>query len=456
MRKAPAITFLGAAGTVTGSKYLLEANGSRVLVDCGLFQGRKPIRQRNWKVPPVDPAKLDAVLLTHAHLDHSGYLPVMRRMGFTGPVYCTSGTHALAGILLPDSGHLQEEDARYVNRKGYSKHKPALPLYTQDEAIACLEMLRTVPFNEQIYIAEGIQAIFHPAGHILGASWVQFQFGSMRVTFSGDLGRPHDVLMQPPAALLPTDYLIVESTYGNRRHAAQSPLYQLNSVVLQTIERDGILLSPAFAVGRAQGMLHLIATLKAESKIPDVPVFLNSPMAVNATEIFCAHPDEHRLSNAACKDMCNVAIYLNSAEESKALNRRSGPMIVISASGMATGGRVVHHLKSWLPDARNTVLFAGYQAAGTRGASLLKGAQSVGIHGHPIVVKAQIAEISGLSAHADSDELVSWITRPGRQPKKVYITHGEPEAAAALRDRLVDNDGLSVRVPIHGARHELT
>ena len=448
------ITFAGAIGTVTGSKYLLETDSRRVLVDCGLFQGRRSVRERNWQQPRIDVTELDAVILTHAHLDHSGYLPVLRKAGFTGPVYCTSGTASLARILLPDSGYLQEEDARYTNRKGLSKHRPARPLYTQSEAHECLDALTVTKFNDAVPLAEGFSATFRSAGHILGAARVDFDIKGRRVAFSGDVGRPHDPIMNAPAALTPADYLVVESTYGNRLHDPKFPL--LRDIVNRTIARDGILLIPAFAVGRAQALLHLLATLTDSCEIPSVPIFLNSPMAIDATEIFCDHADEHHLSPEECRAMCGIAHYVNSADESRELNQMRGPMIIISASGMASGGRILHHFKAWLGDSRNTVLFTGFQAAGTRGANMVAGASSVRIHGQAYIVNAEICEITSLSAHADRDELINWM-RPLTQqpPKSVFITHGEPKAAEALRNHAEAELAVNAVVPIDGERRIL-
>lgn len=456
MSHVPTLTFLGATGTVTGSKYLLEANGLRLLVDCGLFQGQKALRQRNWQTLPVEAASLDAVLLTHAHLDHSGYLPVLHKHGFSGPVYCTSGSAALARILLPDAGHLQEEDARYAERKGYSEHRPARPLYTQAEAEGSLDSLRLAAFREPVPLGENVTATFCPAGHILGAASIQFAVNGRRITFSGDVGRPVDPVMKPPAPLAPTDYLVVESTYGDRRHDTRPPLEVLGRVVNETIGRNGILMIPAFAVGRAQTILHLLAKLRQAGTIPTVPVYLNSPMAINATDIFCDHAEEHRLTPLECREMCEVATYVNSADESRALNRRSGPMIVISASGMASGGRILHHFKAWLGDTRNTVLFTGFQAAGTRGAAMLAGAERVKIHGQFYAIKAQVTEMASLSAHADSEELLDWLKLcEEAPPKTVFITHGEPAASAALRERLGVALGFRAEIPIEGQRREL-
>lgn len=456
MHDAPTLTFLGAAGTVTGSKYLIETHGQRVLVDCGLFQGAKRLRERNWRPLPFDPASLDAVCLTHAHLDHSGYLPVLRRQGFTGPVYCSSGTAALANVLLPDSGHLQEEDARYANRKRFSTHRPAKPLYTRAEAEASLDVLQTVAFGEPLRLGDRMTATFHPAGHILGASWIQLSVDGRQVSFSGDLGRSEDPVMQPPMPLKYTDYLVVESTYGDRRHDTGSPLAALRSVVNRTLKHNGILMIPAFAVGRAQTILHLLASLRNSGTIPSVPIYLNSPMAINATDIFCAHRGEHRLSPEACRDMCAVAGYVNSAEESQALNNRHGPMIVISASGMASGGRILHHFKAWLSDPGNAVLFTGFQARGTRGAAMVAGAKSVKIHGQSYAVRAEVLEMTSLSAHADCDELIQWMTPlQGALPKAVFVTHGDPAASRALRDRLGMELELEAEIPSDGQRQVL-
>lgn len=448
MGSPPTLTFLGATGTVTGSKYLLETDGARVLVDCGLFQGKRPLRQRNWQPLPLDAASLDAVVLTHAHLDHSGYLPVLRKCGFAGPVYCTSGTAALVRILLPDSGYLQEEDARYANRKGFSKHRPALPLYTRADAEACLDALRPIRFNEAVRLGDNITATFHPAGHILGAAWIQFDISGRRITFSGDVGRSNDPVMNPPQALQATDYLVVESTYGDRHHATQAPLPALRDIVNQTLRRNGILMIASFAVGRAQTLLHLLATLRSTDAIPDVPIFLNSPMATNATDIFCNHADEHRLSPSECRAMCAVAEYVNTADESRALNHRTDPMIVLSASGMATGGRILHHFKAWLADVRNTVLFTGFQAAGTRGSAMVAGAKRVKIHGRTYEIAANVTELTSLSAHADVEELLSWLAPlRDRPPKTVFITHGEPAAASALQDRIAADLGVNALIP---------
>jgi metallo-beta-lactamase family protein len=430
------IQFLGATGTVTGSKYLVQAAGKRILVDCGLFQGYKQLRLRNWAPPPVDPKSLDAVVLTHAHLDHSGYLPLLARNGYKGPVLCSAATADLCRILLPDSGHLQEEDARYANRRGYSKHHPALPLYTEEDAKRCLKQLKPVELERRLTVSPGVELQLRPSGHILGAAMVELRSGGRALLFTGDLGRPNDLVMNPPASVEQADYLVTESTYGNRQHDPRDPLEPLADVVTRAAARGGVVIVPAFAVGRAQTLLYAIHLLKSANRIPDVPVFLNSPMAVDATNIYHRHRTEHRLTVEQCKAMCSAGKFVTSAEESKSLNNRSGPMILISASGMVTGGRVLHHLKAFAPDPRNAIVLAGFQSGGTRGAAIAGGAESVKIHGEQVPIRAEVVMMSNLSAHADRTETLDWLRRFSRPPRKTFITHGEPAAADALRQSI--------------------
>jgi metallo-beta-lactamase family protein len=369
-------------------------------------------------------------------------------------VYCTRGTADLAGILLPDSGHLQQEDAEYLRRKRLDEESE--PLYDEAQARAALKLLEPCEFAKPVAVLEGVRATFHRAGHILGAASVHLDIGGSTLMFSGDLGRPDDLVMRAPEPFPGADFLVMESTYGDRRHPDASALDTLREVVVRTVRRRGVLMIPAFAVGRAQTLLHLLARLRDAGDIPDVPMFLNSPMSIDATGIYCDHADEHRLSDAACREMCTAARFVNSADESRALNRRSGPMIVISASGMATGGRILHHFKAWLEDPRNTVLFAGYQAPGTRGAELLSGAREVRVHGRRLAVKAEVAEISSLSAHADADELVTWLTATAAPPPRtVFVTHGDPQAAEALRARIDAWSGWTALTPAHDDRHAL-
>lgn len=446
------ITFLGATGTVTGSKYLITSGSKKMLVDCGLFQGFKQLRLRNWEPLPVAPSTIDAVILTHAHLDHSGYLPVFIRNGFTGKVYCSRATRDLCHILLPDSGYLQEEEAKYANKHKYSKHSPALPLYTRQEAEESLQRFRPVDFEHEMELGDGMTVRLSPAGHILGAAFAWITQGRHTVLFSGDLGRPNDLIMSAPTVIRKTDYLVVESTYGDRTHVQTDPLSALAEVIHRTVQRGGIVLIPSFAVGRAQAILYAIHRLKSAGAIPDIPVYLNSPMAAEATAIYCDHRSEHRLTPSECEAMCRVAHMVNSVEESKRLNTIRTPMILISASGMATGGRVLHHLAAFAPDPRNTILFVGFQAGGTRGEALVNGAKSVKIHGAYIPVGAEVVKQDHLSAHADASEIMDWLSRFEAPPKMTFITHGEPRAADALRRRIEEQLRWPCRVPDYNDR----
>jgi metallo-beta-lactamase family protein len=441
------ITFLGATGTVTGSKYLVTTASRKIFVDCGLFQGLKQLRLRNREPLPVDPASIDAVVLTHAHLDHSGYLPLLVREGFRGPVYCTPATRDLCEIILRDSGYLQEEEAEYANRSGYSKHRPALPLYTQEDAVRCMESFYPVPFGREIDLGEDLSARLLPAGHIQGAAMVSLRGEDVSVLFSGDLGRPHDPLLPPPALIREASHLLVESTYGDRRHPPVDPLDQLEAIVRRTSARGGVVLIPSFAVGRTQTLLYLLYRLKRDGRIPDIPIFVDSPMARSAIEIFREHPAEHRLSPAECDAVCSIARAVESPEESREIGRMRVPRVIVSASGMLTGGRVLHHLKAFGPDARNTVVFVGHQAVGTRGAAMVAGARAVKIHGHYVPIRSELAVLDNLSAHADAPEILDWLHHFEVSPRETFVVHGEPVAADALRLRIEESLGWSVRVP---------
>ncbi len=430
------LQFLGATGTVSGSKYLLSAGGRNILVDCGLFQGFKQLRLRNWAKFPFDPAKIDAVVLTHAHIDHSGYLPLLARNGFRGRIHCTAATRDLCAIMLPDSARLQEEEAEYANRHSFSKHKPALPLYTEKDAQRCLKQFAPSGYDHAIDLGGGLSARLLPSGHILGSAFVHISGAGRSILFSGDLGRPNDEVMPAPASIKSADYLVVESTYGNRDHDKADPRIKLAQVINETAARKGVVIIPAFAVGRTQTLLYYLYKLKAARAIADVPVYLNSPMATDVTHLFQTHRSEHRLDPEECRAMCGAAKIVNTAEESKALNRRKGPMVIIAGSGMATGGRVTHHLTAFAPDARNTILFTGFQAGGTRGARIMAGETSVKIHGEMVPVRAEVAMLDNLSAHADSDEIIGWLRGFEAPPKRTFITHGEPVAADALRQRI--------------------
>jgi metallo-beta-lactamase family protein len=441
------ITFLGATGTVTGSKFLVATASKFVLVDCGLFQGFKQLRLRNWAPLPVKPKLIDAVILTHAHIDHSGYIPLLVKKGYRGRIYCTSATRDLCAILLPDSGHLQEEEARHANKHGYSKHKPALPLYTEKDAELSLRRFTPIDFGRNFNLGDNLITHLSPSGHILGSAFVLLRDSRTSILFSGDIGRPNDPIMVAPSIVRKANYLVIESTYGDRRHDPTDPQVALASIINRTIKRRGVIVVPAFAVGRAQSLLYYIHLLKKSKAIPNIPVFLNSPMAANVNHVFHDHLGEHRLTPSQCEAMCNAAHIVNSVDESKALNNRKGPMILIAASGMATGGRVLHHLEAFAPDPRNTILFVGFQAGGTRGEAIVNGAESVKIHGKYVSVRAEIAIIDNLSAHADYAEIMDWLGHFDAPPRQTFITHGEPVAADALRHRIEEQLNWNCRVP---------
>ena len=443
------LTFLGATETVTGSKYLLEDNNKKILIDCGLYQGLKDLRLRNWDNFPVNPASIDAVILTHAHIDHSGYLPLLVRNGFKGEVYCSLATADLCKILLPDSAYLHEEDAKRANRYNYSRHKPALPLYTQEDAKNALEKIKPVSFGDEHRLIDFLSFKLTHAGHILGASCVHISDGQTNIVFSGDLGRPNDPVIKAPAQIQKADYLILESTYGDRLHEISNPIDQLENIINKTSGRGGTIIIPAFAVGRAQSMMYYIHELKKAGRIPDIPVYLDSPMAISTTKLLQKHNAEHRLSKEQCADVCNSVIYTNTVEQSKAIysNNNSMPKIIISASGMATGGRVLHHLKEFISDPRNFVLLAGFQAAGTRGARLAHGETEIKIHGEFFHVRAEIDILNNISAHADYQEILNWLGNFQEPPRKTFLTHGEPEAASSFQIKIRDKLNWNVEIP---------
>ncbi len=445
------LTFLGGTGTVTGSKYLLEHEGRSVLIDCGLFQGLKQLRLRNWSDFPIPPASIDAVVLTHAHLDHSGFIPRLYKQGFHGRVICTHATRDLAELLLIDSAHLQEEEAEYANRHGFSKHHPALPLYNDADARHALKHFEAQAFDHTFEPIPGVRFTLKRAGHILGAASVHVQWKGGSLLCSGDLGRDDDLVMLPPDTPPAADTVLIESTYGDRMHVAGDVLQTLADVITRTAARGGIVIVPAFAVGRAQALLLCLHELKKAHRIPDIPTYLNSPMAADATGIYQAHCKEHRLSKEQCQALGTVAKIVTSVDESKRLNELRWPAVIVSASGMATGGRVVHHLKAFVSDARNTVLFAGFQPAGTRGAAMLAGVDSIKIHGAYLPVRAEVVNLEMLSAHADRAGLLAWIGRLPHAPKQVYVTHGEPVASDSLRLAIEEQFHWPCLVPEHGA-----
>ncbi|WP_296443425.1 MBL fold metallo-hydrolase RNA specificity domain-containing protein [Rhodoferax sp. UBA5149] len=446
------ITFLGGTGTVTGSKYLVRHGNESLLVDCGLFQGYKLLRLRNWTPLPIAPDQVTAVLLTHAHLDHSGYLPLLAKEGFSGPVYATSGTRDLCRILLPDSGHIQEEDAAFANRHGFSKHAPALPLYTRQDALDCLHLLKAIDFGQTFQPIPGWRATFSPAGHILGAASVLLEVAGRRILFSGDLGRPDDLVMNPPAKAPAADTVLIESTYGDREHPKEDVLAELGPALQTLAKRGGVAVIPVFAVGRAQALLHAIHLLKVRGDLPtSLPVFLDSPMAVHTTYLFENHAGEHRLSSKDTHALTHSATMINSTDESRALANRHGPMVILSASGMATGGRVLHHLALYAGDHRNMIILTGFQAPGTRGATLASGAKSVRIHGRDMEVKAEVVQLQSASAHADGNQLLAWLRTLPQAPDQVYVVHGELGASDELRKRIEHELGWRAMVPEHGS-----
>lgn len=448
------VKFLGATGTVTGSRYLVQHNGSRILIDCGLFQGVKPLRLKNWQEFPCDAASIDAVLLTHAHLDHSGYLPRLMREGFRGPIFCTPATADLAAILLPDSAHLQEADAERANRRGYSKHHPAEPLYTSEEAEAVLKQFQ--PRLEHASFPVGdMQITFVPVGHILGAACIRIAAGGKTLTFSGDVGRPNDPMMRPPEPLAATDYLVLESTYGDRRHAHEDVKQRFGQIVRETVQRGGTLMVPAFAVGRAQTLLHLLTELKAAGDIPAVPVYLDSPMAIDVSHIMCRYQTQHRLSEPECKALCGGVTYVRDANDSRKLAQNRNPKIIVAGAGMLTGGRILHHLEAFAGDHRSTLVIAGYQAEGTRGRALMDGNRTLKVYGGYVTVTCHLEVLDGLSGHADYVELGDWLAQLPTPPTRLFLTHGEPAASNALRHYLAERFAWAAEIPEEGDEVQL-
>ena len=451
------ITFLGATETVTGSKYLVQTNALSVMVDCGLFQGRKDLRLRNWEELPIDPKSIDALILTHAHMDHSGYIPRLVKSGFNGNIYCSSATFDLCKILLTDSGRLQEEDAERANRYGYTKHQPALPLYTEQDARDCLSLFSPVDYGAIHELTPELNFNLYRAGHILGSCFVRLsQIGGASILFSGDIGRLHDPVMKPPAKIQKADYLVVESTYGDRLHDTDDPTEQIGQVVRETAARGGTVVIPSFAVGRAQSILYHLYILKMKKQIPNIPIYLDSPMSIRATELLLTHMNEHRLSEDECEAVCDIAEYTKTVEQSKAINETNDvPKVIISASGMATGGRILHHLKNYIGDPRSTILLAGFQAAGTRGDRLARGEDEIKIHGQMWPVRAKIVKMDSMSAHADYNEILTWMENFTLPPTKVFVTHGELDAANSLKSKIEEKFGLTVAIPTYGHSEEI-
>jgi metallo-beta-lactamase family protein len=440
------LTFHGAVDTVTGSRTLVEGGGARILVDCGLFQGYKALRERNRQPFPVPPASIDAVVVTHAHLDHTGYLPALVKNGFRGRIHATTGTTELSGLILPDSGYLMEEEARFRARHRTSKHERPAPLYTRADADAAVDRFVSHSFDDDIDLG-GVRVRFVPAGHILGAAQVLIETEGRTAHFTGDLGRADDPLMNPPRALEKTDVLVAESTYGDRDHAEEDPADVLADVIGRVCGRGGVVIIPAFAVGRAESLLLQLARLRQAGRIPEVPVFLNSPMAINATEIYQRHRDEHRISNDEFAHMYKLPTLVRTVDDSKLLNLRGGPCVIISASGMLEGGRVLHHVNAYGSDPRNAIILTGFQAGGTRGAALQRGQRSLRIFGRDVEIEAEVHQIGSLSAHADRRQIMDWLRTAPEPPGQTLLTHGEPEAADALRQQIEWRLGWKVRVP---------
>jgi metallo-beta-lactamase family protein len=450
------LTFLGAAGTVTGSKYLVRTGRTELLLDCGLYQGLKELRLRNWSPLPVAPARLAAVVLSHAHVDHSGHLPVLVRDGFGGPVPCTPGTADLLRVLLLDAAKLQEEEAAAANRYGYSKHRPALPLYMVEDAERAIRLAAPRRYDEPFQVTGDVEGVFRRAGHILGSATVELRLPGTRLVFSGDLGRWDRPILRDPELVAEADVLLVESTYGDRVHARDA-VEQLVRIVHEAVARGGALLIPSFAVGRTQELVWRLRRLEDEGRIPSLPVFVDSPMAIDVSDIYCRHPEDHDLEMSLLMDLhrsplrCRQHQLVRSPQESRALNLRDGPMIVIAGSGMATGGRILHHLKRRLPDPRTTVLLPGFQAADTRGRKLREGARQLRIHGEAVPVRAKVEALDGLSAHADRDEILRWLGGFAKPPRQTWIVHGEPAAAGALAEAIRTRLGWRVAVAEDGA-----
>jgi metallo-beta-lactamase family protein len=448
------LTFLGAARTVTGSQYLVEAAGSAVMVDCGMFQGPKALRLRNWAEPSFDPARVEGLLVTHTHLDHIGRIPRLTKQGYRGPIYATPATCALAEVLLKDAAHLQQEDADYLNRKGLTKHAPALPLFDEADVEACLKLFRPLALGRTQAVGSAFAFSFRDAGHLLGAATVDLRVREggreMRVVFSGDVGRFDAVLATDPQPAPEADYLVMESTYGNRSHPAVSLSEQLEAALTRTFARGGVLLIPAFAVGRAQQMIFMMDELVTAGRMRPFPIHLDSPMAIDATRIYAEYPDAHRVPLARLgKSVLHgrfVQLHRTRAE-SEQLNRRKGPAVIISSSGMLSGGRILHHCRVRLPRPENTLLITGYQAEGTLGRALLEGAKSVRIHKGDVPVLAEVANLKGLSGHADATELIRWLAAVQQPPRRLFLTHGETDAAEALAARITRERGFPTAVP---------
>lgn len=449
------LTFLGAAGTVTGSKMLLKTDKHQVLIDCGLFQGLKQLRLLNWQKLPLDVEELDAVILTHGHLDHCGYLPVLTQNGYNGPIYATSPTRDVAEIILRDSAKIQEEDAAEANRRGYSKHHPAKPLYTAEDVDLTMPLFETHSDNEWVIINEDMKFCFRKSGHILGSAFVELKCKGRTIVFSGDIGRRKPLLMEPPVFVREADYLVLESTYGDRLHEQASPYDELQAYVKHTLAKGGVLVIPSFAVERAQELLLILNTLREERSIPNIPIYLDTPMGIDVTALYLHHRDWHSLSDAECRTMMNNVHVIRDFNQTLRVLDKPGPKIVIAGSGMVTGGRVLYYLQRLIGEAQNTVLLVGFQAPGTRGSLLLSGASEIKMQGNYYPVQAEIQQISSLSAHGDQADLLWWLSHFKKAPQQVFLNHGEAQALEALRLKITDTLGWGCTIAEMGTTYEL-
>ncbi|MBY0109491.1 MAG: MBL fold metallo-hydrolase [Candidatus Babeliaceae bacterium] len=440
------ITFLGGVEEVTGSRSLVESGDIKILVDCGLFQGERQVTQRNWDPFPLAAASIDAIVLTHAHIDHTGYIPYLVKNGFKGKIYCSKATYELTAILLMDSGSLQEDEARHRNKKADPAHQPVLPLYTKADALNSLKFFQPVDYDAVFFI-KSLQVTLIRSGHILGSSFVIVTDGKQTLTFSGDLGRQDQLIQKSPPHLQQTDFLVLESTYGDRLHKEGDILKDLGDIVNGGMKRGGVLVIPCFVVERTQTLLYYLYQLKQKRLIPDIPIYLDSPMAIKVTDLFCKFTDEHKVPASICKDVFNIATYTPTVEESKQLDQLNRPAIIIAGSGMADGGRVMYHLQHYISDAKNTIAFVGFQAPGTKGHLLVEGLKEIRIYGTYYPVKAEIKTIEMLSAHADYNEILDWLSYFKNQPKKIFLNHGELESAGSLKKKIEERFGWSVVIP---------
>lgn len=455
INRSVSLQFLGAAGTVTGSKYLLKTPSFRLMIDCGLFQGLKALRLMNWEPLGLDVDSIDAIILTHAHLDHCGYLPLLGKQGFKGKIYCTAPTRDLTEVILRDSAKIQEEDAASANRKGYTKHNPAVPLYTERDVENVLPQLTVISAEDTIQLNENLNFCLKPNGHILGSAFVEIDCYNKRLLFSGDLGRPLSTLLFPPKLPSHADFVVMESTYGDRLHAEIKVEEQLCDVIIETMHQKGNLLIPSFAVGRAQELMHLINLLKRKNKIPNIPVYMDSPMGASATHILAKHPEWHKLSESDQNSIFNDVTIVTKFEDSMKVMETPGPKIIIAASGMLTGGRVLYYLENYLEGRRNSILFTGFQGEGTRGRAIVSGAHEIKIHGSYIPVRMKVHSLAAISGHADQSEMLSWLSNLGVDVQKIFLIHGENGAREAFRIKIRDSFGWSVELPTMTEEFEL-